>query len=99
MGPGVELRFRFRRPPARNHWLQPLCGCGATLPGGQDRWPESACLSLPAKQAPSRIDVTRRLGYNCFPGCHSNNWDADEGRVSAHASGCIREAGCVLLNP
>ena len=63
--------FRFRRPPARNHWLQQLRGCGVTLPGDQERWPESACLSLllalPAKQAPSRINVTRRSGYNCFP--------------------------------
>ena len=39
LGPGVALRFR--RPPARNPWLQPLRGCGATLPGGQDRWPDT----------------------------------------------------------
>ena len=46
-------RYVAAGPPSR----------GATLPGGQDRWPASARPSLPAQHAPSRIDVTRRLGY------------------------------------
>ena len=86
---------------ARTPWLQPLRGCGATLPVGQDRWLESTHLSLSAcLHFLSRIDVTRRLGYNYFPAVvpTTGKW-IKRGSVSAHTSGYIREAGCVLLNP
>ena len=37
-----KQRCTFRPTTFSSVQGQPLCGCGATLPGGQDRWPESA---------------------------------------------------------
>ena len=64
---------------------------------GQDRWPESASLHIICMSALSWIDVTRWLGHIGFQ--LSNNWELDNGRVSAHTSGYIRAAGYMLLNP
>ena len=50
---------------------KPLVATAVWMRGHPTGWSRPlACislLSLPAKQAPSRIDVTRRWGYNCFP--------------------------------
>ena len=98
VGRGAELRFR--RPPARKPLVATAVWMRGHPTGWQDRWPESISshyLQNKHQAGLNRCDAT--VGLQLPSGCYSNNWDVDKGRVSAHTSGYIREAGCVLLNP